>query len=446
MYGIGNAYFYQKQYLKARQYFENILKVDEDSVVGYSGLLNLFIERDDLPEAVLIYVDLRDKKLLDEVPSALLAKLAGYFLDKSPSADKNVRIDYGIRSPRLKDDGDNMFPAVLQVLGALMKKDPEYPPLYLQYAKYAEKQGNLKLMENYLTSAIEHAEEAGYGYFGAYHLMAEYHYRTSQPVRAYGYLQKALKAWANPAPFTREDFYRETEHPGRTYTVMGNIFYYYFDKVKMMTGDQERIEDEEIENDPDKMANFLVARKKYEQALALGYESSELHYNLGRIYYLNRDYSAALEEWLNLYDDFSRSPELMLALGNVFYRNGNLEASKAQYRKVINLFELQAEKIRVVAPEKSSQVKIYETLTTAYNNLGVVYQKQNNEAASSVAYWKSIDYAKRIEKESELARVNLARAFKEREKQPEPIFDDNLPYSINIYREEHRQRRDDQDL
>jgi tetratricopeptide (TPR) repeat protein len=83
MLGIGNAYFYQGQYAQAKKYYEDILKVDKNSVIGYSGLLNLYVERDSFPMVATLHAEIREKNMLPDLPSPLLSKLAGYYLDKS---------------------------------------------------------------------------------------------------------------------------------------------------------------------------------------------------------------------------------------------------------------------------------------------------------------------------------------------------------------------------
>ena len=67
-----------------------------------------------------------------------------------------------------------------------------------------------------------------------------------------------------------------------------------------------------------------------------------------------------------------------------------------------------------------------------------MYQVQNNEAKSDISYWKSIDYAQRIDTDNEFARVNLARSFKKSGEIGEPILDESIPYSIDYYREDMR--------
>ena len=69
--------------------------------------------------------------------------------------------------------------------------------------------------------------------------------RCREPVKAYEILNRAIKAADNPPEFTREDFYKETESTGKSYALLGNIFYYYFDKVQMRYGD---LEDEDDRN------------------------------------------------------------------------------------------------------------------------------------------------------------------------------------------------------
>jgi tetratricopeptide (TPR) repeat protein len=429
MYGIGNAYFSQGQYLKAKKYYEDIIRVDKKSVIGHSGLLNLYIERDAFAQVAGVHFDLRDKKIIEEVPSPLLGKLAMYYLSKRRSEKVNVRIDYAVQSPRLIDENDDTYPAVMNVLQALNKKDSKYPPLQVYYALLNKSQNKPAVMKRYLDKAVQTQN-----YFGAYYLMGEYYYQTKEPVNAFKYLNMAIKAYASQPDFTQEEFYKETESLGKAYAVTGNLFYYFFDKVRLRLGD---LEDELIDEEITKAENYSIARDKYELAVTEGYTSSELYYNLGRIYYLNRLYSKALDNWLNLYDDFVRNPELMFALGNAFYHERKYESSRGEYLKLISVFEYDAEKILTIDLSRKDHVKLFSTLASAHNNLGAIYQLKNDEAKSNINYWKAIDYAKRIDKEHELARVNMARAFKS-DRDVDPILDENVPYSIDIYRADMR--------
>ena len=430
LYGIGNAYFYQGRFLRAKKYYEDILKVDRDSVIGFSGLLNLYVERDAFEQVASIHTELRSREMMHEMPSALLAKLASYYMDKAGTGEENIRIRYGVQSPRFMDIDDNIYPAVSTVLKSLNMRDPDYPPLQYQFARFSRIRKNYPVMKRYLEKALKLSPN----YYSALHLMGEYYYETREPVKAYEYLNRAVRAYGNQPEFTRDEFYRENENIGHTHAVLGNIFYYFFDRIKYRYGD---LEDELLDADMDKMANYNIAREKYEKALGEKYESPEIHYNLGRIYYLNRLYKKSLEQWLYLYEDFVEKPELMMALGNAFYHIGNYEASRGEYLKLISIYENEADSIRVVDPVKQSHQKIYQSLASAYNNLGAVYQVRNDETRSSVSYWKAIDYAKRIDRENEFARVNLARSFK-RERRAEPILDENIPYSVDIYREDMR--------
>ncbi len=436
LYGIGNAYFFQGEYLKAKKYYEDIVEIDPDSEVGYSGLLNLYIERDIFEKVVDVHARLSEKNMLPEVPSPLLAKLASYYLDKQKTASSNVRIDYGVQSPRFKDIDDNIYPAVYAVLQALNKRDSEYPPLHLQYARLNKSQNNLKVMKIHLEKAISLSRKNyGEDYFGALHLLGEYYYSTKEPVKAYETLNRAIKAAQNPPEFMREDFYSETESTGKSYALLGNIFYYYFDRVTMRYGD---LEDETIDGEMDKLANFQIAREKYEKALDEGFQSPEVHYNLGRTYYLNRLYRKALDQWLNLYEDFVQRPELMFALGNAFYHMGNYDAAKGEYLKLISAYEYEVDKKKALRADLEGVAKMVTFLSSAYNNLGSVYQIQNNEAKSDLSYWKAIDYSQRINMDNEFARVNLARSFQRSGEIGEPILDESIPYSIDYYREELR--------
>ncbi|MBN1497187.1 MAG: tetratricopeptide repeat protein [Spirochaetes bacterium] len=436
LFGIGNAYFHQGQYFKAKKYYEDIVNLEPESEVGYSGLLNLYIERDVFEKVVEVHARLADRKMMEDVPSALLAKLASYYLDKQKSPTSNVRIDYGVQSARFKDADDNIFPAVYGVLEALNRRDRDYPPLHLQYARLNRAQNNLKLMKIHLEKAIKLSRD-NYNaeYFGALHLLGEYYYQAREPLKAYETLNRAIAAAGNPPDFTRDDFYRETESPGKSYALLGNIFYYYFDKVRMRYGD---LEDEETEEDADRLANYQIARDKYEKALAEGYESSEVHYNLGRVYYLTGLYRKALDQWLNLYEDFVEKPEIMFALGNAFYHMGSYDAAKGEYLKLISAYEYDMERMKIARRDLEGHVKLIRFLSAAYNNVGAVYQAQNNEGRSDISYWKAIDWAQQINSDNEFARVNLARSFKQTGGAGEPILDESIPYSLDYYREDLR--------
>lgn len=430
--GIGNAYHYQGKYLKAREYYQSILEVKSDSIVGFSGLLNLYIDRDNFQKVLAVNSYLRGKEMLSKMPSPLLGKLAEYYLSKKRTDKKNIRIDYGIQSPQIKDINDNPFPAVRNVLKALKIRDSRYPPLFLHQARLNRELKNLALMKRNLQNAIDLEPD----YYEALHLLGEYHFSIKEPVKAYKYFNRALRAKLNPPDFTFDDFYVETESIGKTYSMIGSIFYYFFDKVRYRFGDE--LEEDEADQEGDRLANFEIAQEKYEKALNEEYQSQELYYNLGRIYYMKGQYEKALRTWLHLYEDFATQPDLMFGIGNAFYHLNNLEASKGEYLKIISAFEHKAETTKRIIPEKKQHIIIFQTLSSAYNNLGSVYQVQNNEAKSNISYWKSIDYAKRINRENEFARVNLARSFKPRRTRIMPILDENIPFSIDFYHKDFR--------
>ncbi|MCX7679172.1 MAG: tetratricopeptide repeat protein, partial [Spirochaetes bacterium] len=357
LYGIGNAYLFQGRYFEARKYYEDILKRDIDSVVGNSGLLNLFIERDDFPEVVTLHAQLKDRDILEKLDPALLAKLAWYYLTKKTTEKVNVRVDYGLKSERFTDIADNPYPAVKDILNTLAEHHPEYPPLYLHKALLARDTGNYKMMRDYLELALKKEPN----YYGARHLLGEYHLIVKEPADAYRELKAALKAYQSPPEFTFNDFYKETENLGRTYGLIGNVFYYYFDKVRARFKFADELEEVVIDSELEK------------RAIAAGDRSPEVYYNLGRLYYMRGLYNKSLEMWLNLYDEFISKPELMLALGNAFYKMNNLESGKGEYLRLISVLEHMAESVPVPSVSKQEHVKLYRTLSSAYNNLGVIY-------------------------------------------------------------------------
>jgi tetratricopeptide (TPR) repeat protein len=200
----------------------------------------------------------------------------------------------------------------------------------------------------------------------------------------------------------------------------------------------DELEEVVVDSELEKKANDGIAQEYYEKAIAAGDKSSEVFYNLGRLFYVRGLYNRALEMWLNLYDDFIARPELMFALGNAFYRMNNLESGKGEYLRLISVLEHQAEDVPVPSVAKPEHVKLYRTLSSAYNNLGVIYQLQGNEVKANLCYWRSIDFAKRLDRENEFARVNMTRSFKDRKDEIVPLLDDDIPFSLDIYRADMR--------
>lgn len=227
--------------------------------------------------------------------------------------------------------------------------------------------------------------------------------------------------------------YRETESIGKTNFYLANIFYYYFDKIKTREG---ALDDEMPDNEREKMENYTTAQSYYEKAYNNGFNSPELNYNLGRVYYLKGQNTFALERWLQLYDDFIQSPELMLSLGNAFYKNGNYDAAKGEFLKMLYVMEYEADKNSSPDFSKKANVKLFQSLATGYNNLGAVYQQLGEYDKRDLAYWKAIEYSQRMGKESEYGRTNLAKSHRN----AEPIIDDSIPFSIAYYMEDWRRR------
>jgi hypothetical protein len=117
---------------------------------------------------------------------------------------------------------------------------------------------------------------------------------------------------------------------------------------------------------------------------------------------------------------------------------GSYDAARGEYLKLISVYEYELEKIKIPRRDLEGHVKVFTFLSAAYNNMGVVYQSQNNEAKSDISYWKAIDYAQKISTDNEFARVNLARSFKKTGEPGEGILDESIPYSIDYYREDMR--------
>ena len=115
-------------------------------------------------------------------------------------------------------------------------------------------------------------------------------------------------------------------------------------------------------------------------------------------------------------------------------KNGNYDAAKGEFLKMIYVMEYEADKRPNPDFSKQGNVKLFQSLATGYNNLGAVYQMLQEYDKRDLAYWKAIEYSQRMGKENEYARTNLARAHRE----ATPYIDDSIPFSIDYYNADWR--------
>ena len=107
------------------------------------------------------------------------------------------------------------------------------------------------------------------------------------------------------------------------------------------------------------------------------------------------------------------------------------------YLKLISVMEYEADKLTVVDPDRVNHVKIFQSLSSAYNNLGVVYNDMNDYAKRDLALWKSVENGSKLDRQNEYARVNMARGYR-KDGTERYVLDESVPYSIDIYQENMR--------
>jgi tetratricopeptide (TPR) repeat protein len=412
--GLGDSFFQKGDYHQAKLYYKKAILIDENEPFNYKGLLNLALERNFFSTVIYIHSHLHEVNGLSKLPASLLAKWASYYFKKQKQEKINFRIEYGISSEFMIDKEGHLWPAINSILQALKQKEPTYPPFQLYQALVAKENQDWLLLEEKSNFLLEN----NFYRPVAFYLKGLYHYHLKKPLKARSYLEKSI-SWSKLEPFEKIDLIsKELYQPGEVYFLLGNIYYYFSNQgfKKFAYSQQKAYEKAEI---------------NYKKAMAKGYRSAEIYYNLGRINYLQKKYKLALRNWAFFYDQYLIQPTAMMALGNVLYFLGKYEASKGEFFKIISELEKRLEEEKVIDPNREKHFELCRLLSKSYNNLGVLYQRQERKKKSRLHYLKALNYARKINSSNVYAQLNLDNISKKNNNNY-PEFEAHLPEKINF--------------
>ncbi len=407
--GIGRTYLLENDFGKAETYFKKILAEDPKNIIGHASLLNLYIDLDKLMDTMIVHRTIRDLKLEKNLNPYLRAKLGGYYLSQ-----KDVRIRFNIQSDE-KDQQDTLRPIAQDVLFSLSKDYPKFAEGRYQLARFFRELKSYKRAFRQLEEAVQLDPH----HFRAHTMIASMLLERNEINEAYNHLRQALEAY-NTRKSTINNPYHPKENIGETYSLLGHLFYYHPNQISRKTALDTMSEDKQNEN-------LNLAVQYYKAAEKAGFTSPEQDYNFGRSLYLEGNYEGSLDKWLRLQGQLYTNPHLLFGLGNSFYRLGKLEAAQGEYKKLIDDYELQASTIPRVNSDDDYHRALYTLLSSAHNNLGIIYQKKNQEKEALTHFWKAIETSMQLNKENVHARLNLNRAIRSTKVLEEPVLDDNLP-------------------
>jgi len=407
--GIGSLYFEKGDYNKALKWYKRLLEVDKDDILSKSRLIDTYISLDKLKYVLEMHYKLSEDDDLHNLPNSTLIRMANYYLSK-----KRVKARYNLQNflENIKPSHpDNLLPEAYQVLQILLRKDKNSPEIRYQMARYYYITNNFLLAIRELERAIKLGEDEA-SFFRIYNLLGKMYYVEGNLQGAYSSFKKAVSLLDKMSIRERLSF---SPLSGEPYFFLANIFYYSIGN----------------NSEKEKMESYLIAQRLYQKAKSLYFldKNGELLYNLGRIYYLQKDYKSALIEWVSLYKNMPDNPHLSLGIGNANLYLRNLPSAYSEYRKIISRYERIANSIRKVYPENEFHYEVFSLLSRSYNNIGVVYEMEGDKEKALSSYWKAVDYARRIGVENVVARINLERAFR-RGFSEKPLIYADIPQKV----------------
>ncbi|MCS6985022.1 MAG: tetratricopeptide repeat protein [Leptospiraceae bacterium] len=462
--GIGNVYYYQKDYYRALEYFEKITREDPYSVPGQTGvmqcLLKLYQTTQD-PRLVIQQHSIikHELKLEEKLPMFLLARLAAFYIDLPPSDDMRIRFNLSPTDSVTGEDLKDRAEALLITLFTTQEKDiygnvkrgDTFAEGYYQrgrFYRYSRKQ---------LRMAMKQMEYA-YKYNPRHFLALNEHAEMLMEIKDYAAAMDLLKlAYEKISPAELELIGDELEDETLLEADLGIIPFnlgkaMYLALVQGL-GQTERFQrmaeiDRYQGQDEYGRLAFLSQLDQidvyFNEAKERGVfnkaKRAELLYYSGWSAYARGNYPKALAYWEEIPTDMQkRFPSIDLAKSHGLYRAALLDPqSRDTYLNMAmgHLLFLKekyarlAESIKKPSRANTMHNRIFTYLSMIENNLGAIYEMKNLEKEALLHYYSSLNYSKRIEEENETAQLNIKLAFKRKgleEKELYPVIMDFIP-------------------
>lgn len=460
--GIGEVYYNRKEYASAAREYNKIIEKFPNEIKGHAGLLNTYIQiwhENQDPRYVLEKHRLIQRLGLEkDLPIYLLTKLAGFYIDLN---EDDVRIRYQV-DPVNSVTGLGLEDNATHLLELVFKKEDERDGEIINGASYGEgfyQRGRFLLKQKETLRALrqfQNAHQHDPRHYLAVREMGAYYRDNLDFARAEEYFKKSLELYNQ----YKDDYGAKPEDEtliagdrGLLFYDMGSLLFLKY--AGTPRENKEAFADSRIYPDRGRNAETSETQKRREllsqardyfgQALKeeVRDEKAKVQsiYWMGWIDYISSDFESALVEWEGLQDIYSGNysdPVLLMARANSYYYTDQNRSALGDYLKLQNDLERRALSIDHAVPEDPEHQKVFLTLAALYNNLGAVYEKEFNEAKKRGAsqrsledleknslkyYWKSIESARKVEEDNEIARTNLQKAFRSAVKS-DPALDD----------------------
>jgi tetratricopeptide (TPR) repeat protein len=300
-------------------------------------LLNYFVHVNN-PVQVEWYKNYFRDKQYTPVDPEIYARLAGYLIDRGDMED------------------------VKDILSKAIEADSKLPESYYELARYYSQlkqtepaKGVLTALPGIFEKYFEDnpqkrtAAERVKKYILTYNMLGEYYYNKQEfpdPTEAEKYFTRAITLFE--AASRNKDVGVDKEF-GKIYANLGDI-YYYVDE------------------------HDTLALEMYIQAENNLYDSPEMKYKKGYIYYKRRDYENALLAFYRASADLRNNHAILFALANTLYKRKAYSSALGNYIYLLGLLEDEKKAIAILRPEDNPlHNALMEKHYITHNNLGVTY-------------------------------------------------------------------------
>ncbi len=336
------------QYENARLAYARLIERFGQTDELLSRMLRYFIRTDNLDQAVVL------KDVFQNDPRATInpeiyAELAGYLIDNGQLSD------------------------VEDILFRVLDVDNTLPEVHYELARYYEEidaTGEEELALNTARLLLSETEPLTSRYRG---MLIDTHTRIGENQYAAANYLDAQESFTSAIQLYEEGLRRRVLQPNsvfaRSFARLGDIFYYV-------------------------AREYDQALLQYDRAEETGYDTPDLDYRQGFIYYRQGVTEQALQEFREAeLDPVAQTNALLWAMANTHYVRGSYFAAEAFYRELLDRVERQRDSIdRIDVEEDPTHRSVIEYLFKGYNNLGVTLQVLSEQTGSSEQYSDGLVY------------------------------------------------------
>ncbi|NNM68234.1 MAG: hypothetical protein HKM06_09510 [Spirochaetales bacterium] len=284
----------------------------------------------------------------------------------------------------------NYISGLDKIIFRALKVRQNLPELHYELSRYyrlvlnsAEEKKALGAADAYFTE-LEPRQRRKYGRWGiqvdTLNRIGEIFVKMNQPIQAEAYFLDAKKRY-------QEGLSQKLLEPDRRYAaIYDNLANLYYAQAP----GSSKSPTAELKGGWDQAAEL------YEKARQMGWNQPELTYRLGVIRYEQKNYVAAVQEFLKLEQSpaWAENWNLLYALGNTLFRTGNYVLADGYYRELLNKLDEKRHTIRDldVRTRKAQRYLIQRIVATQNNLAAAIDRGSNGLRLSSRSFRDSVRY------------------------------------------------------